>query len=72
MLTPVGFWAVVIGYALVYTGVQYFSGNGGSLATSLGLSSPLQTALPSSTPTASSATSSNLAGGIVTPAAATA
>jgi hypothetical protein len=71
MMLPVGLWAFVLGYALVYTGVSYFTGNGGSLALSLGLTSPLQTALPASTPTASSSTSSNLNGGIQTPVAAT-
>lgn len=63
MLTPVGFWAFVLGYALVYTGVSYFTGSPTSLTLSLGLTSPLQTPVPTSTPTASVA-SSTLAGGI--------
>jgi hypothetical protein len=64
MLTPVGFWAFVLGYALVYTGVSSFMGQPTTLAKSLGLTAPLQTALPAPTPTASTSTASNLAGGI--------
>ncbi len=43
MVVALGFWTVAIGYALVYTGVQWFTGSGtnSSLAQNLGLKTAL-------------------------------
>jgi hypothetical protein len=40
MLSALGIWLATLGYALVYTGVQFFTSGGGSLAVNLGLTPP--------------------------------
>jgi hypothetical protein len=46
VVIALGFWSLALGYALIYTGVQFFTtpGGGGSLAANLGLKSALTTA----------------------------
>lgn len=43
MVIALGFWTVAVGYALVYTGVQWFTGSGtnSSLAQNIGLKTAL-------------------------------
>jgi hypothetical protein len=58
MVIALGFWSLALGYALVYTGVQWFTtpnGQGASLAVNLGLKSALTTA-PATTAAATSGT----------------
>lgn len=41
MKIVIGIWIATIGYALVFTGVQFFTSGSGSLSQSLGLTQPL-------------------------------
>lgn len=61
MIIALGFWSIVIGYTLVYTGVEWFTTGKGSLAENLGLSSNLLTTPQSPTGSASTTSASSLA-----------
>lgn len=62
MSVAAGFWALVIGYALIFTGVEYFVTGKSSLATNLGLGSAALTATtPTTAVTSSTRYSSDLA-----------
>lgn len=65
MVVALGFWAAAIGYALVYTGVQWFTGGNGSLAQNLGLSTTLTpAALKTTAPTPAAVTASGAIGDV--------
>lgn len=57
-----GFWSVAIGYALIYTGVEWFTAGKGSLAENLGL--PALIGPQKSTSTTAGATSNPAASGL--------
>jgi hypothetical protein len=72
MVVALGFWSLAIGYALIYTGVQFFTtpGGGGSLAANLGLGKSALTVVPGTSAQAASASGGvgNVAAGVSGPA----
>jgi hypothetical protein len=72
VVIALGFWGAALGYALIYTGVQFFTGGNGSLASNLGLSTTLtaagSTAPPLPRPQGGQAPASGSLTGAATPA----